>query len=133
LCFSCRVCFGPDIPDCQQLQLEQLLHHQGSLLAVFSCNPAATQAAHPTPQQQQQQQCLSVYSLSLGDLRWHKLATCGAAPVSRTQSCIALLEDLLLVSGGARPGAAGAEQVRLPFLRFCRMLVCLTQCACIKA
>lgn len=115
LCACCSVCFGPDIPDCQQLQLEQLLHHQGSLLAVFSCNPAAAAASasltHPSPQQQQQH--LSVYSLSLGELRWHKLATHGAAPVSRTQSCIALLDDLLLVSGGARPGTAGAEQVRL--------------------
>ncbi|WIA12663.1 hypothetical protein OEZ85_006310 [Tetradesmus obliquus] len=119
-CWSMRVCFGPDIPDCQQLQLEQLLHRQGSLLAVFSCNPAAAAASasltHPSPQQQQQH--LSVYSLSLGELRWHKLATHGAAPVSRTQSCIALLDDLLLVSGGARPGTAGAEQALLPDLAF---------------
>jgi hypothetical protein len=77
---------------------------------VFSYNPAANTTSTP---QQQQPQCLSVFSLSLGDLRWHKLATRGAAPASRTQSCIALLDDLLLVSGGARPGAAGAEQVSI--------------------
>lgn len=60
------------------------------------------------------QQHLTVYSLSLTDCRWHKLAARGEAPVSRTQSCIALVDDLLLVSGGARPGAAGAEQALLP-------------------
>ncbi|KAF6255372.1 hypothetical protein COO60DRAFT_1462202 [Scenedesmus sp. NREL 46B-D3] len=34
------------------------------------------------------------------------------------ESCIALLNDLLLVSGGARPVAAGAEQALLPDLAF---------------
>lgn len=97
---ACRACGGEDTPT--NTDIEALVHSDGSLYAVIAGNG-------PNPGTAGE---LVVYQLQLQDGRWSKVLALGVAPCARQQSCVVLLGECLIVSGGVS-AAAGDQKLLL--------------------